>query len=164
MTLREQARYLSWLRKRGFGFPWRTARAVARTGINPAQAAVLLRKETGGGRNVFGCDHGPGRAFCHEAVTFDKVQRLRSSGLRNGIGPCQLTADSWVTRPPSSWGKVHRPYINMLAGFSGFKQMADEVGTFEAAKRFNGSASYAADFVDRLSGVRRSLHGAGVKC
>lgn len=163
MTLRQQARYLKWLRKRGFGFPVRTVRAVHKTKINPAVAAVLLKKETGGGRNVFGCDHGSGVAFCHEKVTFEKVQALRRSGLFNGIGPCQLTHPSWVTRHPSSWTKVHRPYINMLAGFGGFKVMVDDVGVFAAAEAYNGARSYAEDFVDRLDGVKRSLRGAGVK-
>lgn len=166
MTFLQRQRYLRWLKRHDFAFPWRTMRAVHRTGINPAHAAVLLRKETGGGRNVFGCDFGPtgGKApFCGQAVTFDRVQALRRSGKRNGIGPCQLTADVWVTRPPSSWTKVHRPYINMLAGFGGFKVMVEDTGVFDAARRFNGAVSYAEDFVDRLDGVRLSLKGAGVR-
>ena len=163
MTLRERRRYLRWLRKHRFGYPVRTLRAVVKTGINPAHAAVLLRKETGGGRNVFGCDHGEGNAFCHLPVTKARVAALRASGLRNGIGPCQLTADAWVTNPPSSWDKVHRPYINMLAGFGGFKAMVDADGLFEAAQRYNGAVAYAEDFVDRVAGVRRSLRGAGVR-
>lgn len=162
MTFLERRRYLRWLRKRGFGFPWRTMRAVHRTGINPAHAAVLLRKETGGGRNVFGCDHGPGVAFCHQSVTPERVQKLRATGLRNGIGPLQLTSDAWVTNPPSSWSKVHRPYINMLSGFGGFKVMAEQFGVHEAARRYNGAAAYADDFVDRLKGVKKSLRGARV--
>lgn len=161
MTLRERRRFLRWLRKHQFGYPVRTLRAVVKTGINPAHAAVLLRKETGGGRNVFG--HDAGGPFPGEPVTWAKVQVIRRTGSLNGIGPCQLTSPAWINNPPSSWDKVHRPYINMLAGFGGFKAMVDGAGLFEAAHRYNGAVSYAEDFVDRVDGVRRSLRGAGVR-
>jgi hypothetical protein len=163
MTLREAGRYLRWLKRHGFGYPYKTLFAVQRSKINPAHAAVLLKKETGGGRNVFGCDHGPGRAFCHEKVTKEKVAKLKASGAKNGIGPVQLTADAWVTSYPSTWKKVHRPRISMEAGFRGFKAMVDDRGLWNAAKAYNGEAEYADDFVRRLPGVRRSLAGAKVR-
>lgn len=155
------ARYIRWLRKRSYAYPWRTARAVNKTGINPAVAAVLLTKETGGGRNVFGCDHGPGRAFCHERVTKEKVSLLLRSGLANGVGPTQLTFRPFV-EAANRRGGAHRPYINMLVGFGIFKEYLNEGSLWQAAKRYNGGTDYANDFSKRYDGAHRSLRGAGV--
>lgn len=164
MTRAQQARFVVWLKRRGIGFPFRLARAAHRASLDPAAAAVLIIKETGG-RNVFGCDYGDtdGRApWCHEPVTALRVDQLRVSGKRNGIGPAQLTADAWVTQRPSTWGTVHRPGVNMEAAFRGFKALVKDHGIHGAALRYNGAESYADDFDRRYKGVRRSLKGAKV--
>lgn len=159
MNLRETVRFIIWLRKRRIGFPVRLARAARESGIDPASAAVLIRKETNG-RNIFGCDHGDGVAFCHLPVTKERVEALRRSPLRNGIGPAQLTSDAWVEA--CGWDKVHRPFLNMLTAFKGFKSMQRSVGLHEAARRYNGAEEYADDFQKRYNGVRASLRGAKV--
>lgn len=162
MRLRTKLKLIRYMRKRGYGYPIRAVNAIDRANIKPAQALTLLKKETGGGRNVFGCDHGQGRAYCHEPVTFNKVQALRRSGLRNGIGPVQLTADAWVTSYPSTWGKVHRPGISMEAGFRGFKALVDKGSVYSAAKAYNGADAYARDFVVIHAAIEKSLRRAGV--
>jgi hypothetical protein len=155
--------YRVWLERHDFSYPVRTLRAARRADIGPARAAVLLRKESGGGRNVFGCDHGPGVAFCHEAVTDAKVDALLRSSLANGVGPTQLTFKPFV-REAEALGGAHRPQINMTVGFRIFERqrLANGGSTWAAAKLYNGAASYADDFMRRLRGVKLSLRGAGV--
>lgn len=153
---------IRYLRRKGYGYPVRTRLAQKRAKISLATALALLTKETGGGRNVFGCDYGPGVAFCHERVTKDKVASLRRSGLRNGIGPVQLTADAWVTSFPSTWEKVHRPYISMYAGFLGFRKMVELHGLFDAARRYNGAVEYAKDFIKVRERIVDDLRKAGL--
>ena len=159
MTLTQTARFVRWLQKRGIGFPFRLARAARKSGIDPASAAVLIIKETGG-RNVFG--HDAGAPFPGEPVTHEKVMFIKATRRFNGIGPAQLTSPAWITSFPSTWDTVHRPGINMEAAFRGFKVMQKRDGVWRAAKAFNGASSYADDFVNRYHGVRLSLKGAEV--
>jgi hypothetical protein len=163
VTIRQRRNFYRWLRKRDFRRPWLIVRAVHKTGIAPSEAATMLLKESGGGRNVFGCDHGPqgGRApWCGEPVTRERVRQLRATGRFNGIGPTQLTHPSWVQR--AGWDKVHRPYHNMVAGFGGFREMRRTTDLWGAARAYNGASVYANDFTKREQGIRRSLRGAGV--
>lgn len=159
MNVAQQARFEVWLRKRGIGFPFRLARAARKSGVDPASAAVLIIKETGG-RNVFG--HDAGAPFPGEPVTHDKVMFIKATRRFNGIGPAQLTSPAWITQFPSTWDTVHRPGVNMEAAFRGFKALQNSVGVHEAARRYNGSDAYADDFLARYRGVRRSLKGAKV--
>lgn len=162
MNLRQRIRFIRWLRKRRFAYPIRTLRAVRKSKLDPALAAVLLLKESGGGRNVFGCDHGRGRAFCHEKVTREKVMRLLEADMANGVGPTQLTWPPYVVQANKAGG-AWRPQVNMVVGFTIFKELLREEGSvWGAAKRYNGASEYADDFVERLRGVRRSLKGARV--
>jgi len=159
VTTTQTARFIVWLKKRGIGFPVRLALAARRAKLDPALAAVLIIKETGG-RNVFG--HDAGAPFPGEPVTKTKVEFIRKTRRYNGIGPAQLTAPAWITSFPSTWDTVHRPGVNMEAAFRGFKAMVKDHGVWEAARRYNGSDVYADDFVRRFNGVRLSLRGAGV--
>lgn len=159
MTRLQAARFVLWLKRRGIGFPFRLARAARKSGADPASAAVLIIKETGG-RNVFG--HDAGAPFPGEPVTHEKVMFIKRTQRFNGIGPAQLTSPAWITSFPSTWDTVHRPGVNMEAAFRGFKVMQAKDGVHDAALHYNGAESYADDFVRRYRGVRRSLKGAKV--
>jgi hypothetical protein len=150
-----------WFRREGFLRPYLTVAALRKADIKPQTAAALLNKETGNGKNVFGCDHGAGRAFCHQNVTEARVKQLRLSGLANGIGPTQLTWPGYVDRADSAGGSW-KPYVNMVVGFSIFRELVDARGSiWRAARGYNGAAEYATDFVQRRNAYELKLRSAG---
>jgi hypothetical protein len=63
--------------------------------IDIALAAALCQQESGF-KNVFGCDWGPGVAFCHVDVSKERAQQLRAGGKANGVGWTQLTSFEYV--------------------------------------------------------------------
>jgi hypothetical protein len=103
-------------------------------------ALAMLEKETGiPQRNIFGCDHGPGRAFCHEKVTASKVAALRRSGLANGVGWTQLTFPPFVAEA-DRLGGAHKPRFQMRVGFKVLKENMDREGSAQQGFRaYNGS-------------------------
>jgi hypothetical protein len=151
-----------WFRRQGFLRPYLTVAALRKADIKPQTAAALLNKETGNGKNIFGCDHGAGRGFCHQNVTEARVRQLRASGLANGIGPTQLTWPGYVDRANRAGG-VWKPFVNMVVGFSIFGELFVDEGRsiWGAAKRYNGADAYATDFVRRRQGYELKLRSAG---
>jgi hypothetical protein len=107
-------------------------------------AMAMLEKETGiPQRNVFGCDQGEGRAFCHEKVTEAKVKALRSSGLTNGVGWTQLTFAPFVAEA-DRLGGAHKPRFQMRVGFKVLKDNMEREGSAQQGFRaFNGSGEKA---------------------
>lgn len=158
MTARER-RLVKYLRERKYAYPVRTVRAIRKTGINFAEALVLLRKESGGGRNVFGCDHGPQQGnvpYCGDKVTKKRVIALKESKFANGVGPTQLTFKPFLKGP------VWRPYHNMVVGFTIFQGYRKDDTVWASAKRYNGGVVYADDFVNMLDIMKKSLRKAGL--
>lgn len=47
----------NYFRDEGYENPFLMVAALRKADIKPQTAAALLRKESGGGRNIFGCDH-----------------------------------------------------------------------------------------------------------
>jgi hypothetical protein len=107
-------------------------------------AVAMLEKETGiPQRNIFGCDHGEGRAFCHENVTEARVKSLRSSGLANGVGWTQITFPAFVVQA-DKLGGAHKPRFQMRVGFRVLKDNMDREGSAQQGFRaYNGTGEDA---------------------
>jgi hypothetical protein len=155
----------AWFKREGFVRPLLTVAALRKANIKPQTAAALLSKETGNGSNIFGCDHGPcGDAppYCRQNVTERRAKRLRGSRLRNGVGPTQLTFEGYVDRARRAGGEW-KPYVNMATGFGIFRELFEAEGDsiWAAAKRYNGRAEYANEFVARRKAYERKLRTAG---
>ena len=103
-------------------------------------AVAMLEKETDiPQRNIFGCDHGPGRAFCHENVTAVRVAALRGSGLANGVGWTQITFPAFVEEA-DRLGGAHKPRFQMRVGFKVLKDNVDRQGSAQQGFRaYNGT-------------------------
>jgi hypothetical protein len=106
-------------------------------------ALAMLEKETGiPQRNIFGCDHGEGRAFCHENVTEARVKALRSSGLANGVGWTQITFPAFVVEA-DKLGGAHKPRFQMRVGFGVLKGHMDRLGVQQGFRAYNGTGPAA---------------------
>jgi hypothetical protein len=107
-------------------------------------ALAMLEKETGiPQRNVFGCDHGPGQAFCHENVTATRVAALRRSRLANGVGWTQITFPPFVEEA-DRLGGAHKPRFQMRVGFKVLKENIDREGSAQQGFRaYNGTGPTA---------------------
>lgn len=103
-------------------------------------ALAMLEKETAiPQQNIFGCDHGPGRAFCHENVTAARVSALRRSGLANGVGWTQITFPAFV-KEADELGGAHKPRFQMRVGFKVLKDNMDREGSAQQGFRaYNGT-------------------------
>lgn len=164
---RRDRQLAEWFRRNGFKHPYLTVAALRRANIKPQTAAALLKKESGKGRNIFGCDLGPGRQFCHQNVTEARVRKLlanvRAGQASNGVGPTQLTWPGYIERAQRAGG-AHRPYVNMVTGFSIFRENVDRGGSLWAgAKLYNGAAEYADDFVTERGRWASRLRLAGFR-
>ena len=88
----------------GIQLPGDVAELCARTGLPLALACAVLEQESAGGHNIWGHDGGAnvktGGAYTPGAVvTEDAYRRYRRLAdaqviIRQGVGPCQLTARS----------------------------------------------------------------------
>jgi hypothetical protein len=115
-----------------------------RAGLPLRFALAMLEKETDiPQRNIFGCDHGSGRAFCHENVTAARVAALRRSGLANGVGWTQITLPAFVEEA-DKLGGAHKPRFQMRVGFKVLKDNIDREGSARQGFRaYNGSGAQA---------------------
>jgi hypothetical protein len=134
-----------------------------RAGLPLACGVAMLEKETGiPQRNIFGCDHGEGVAFCHENVTEARVKALRASGKSNGVGWTQLTFPPFVEEA-DKLGGAHKPRFQMRVGF---KVLADHIranGMQKGFARYNGSGpaaeAYGRDAVAKTERWKQILNG-----
>lgn len=88
-------------------------------------------------QNVFGCDHGPGKAFCHQAVTKARVASLLASPLANGVGPTQLTSKGFV-RDADRDGGAHKPAVNIATGIAILGALQAKHGPMTGFGAYNG--------------------------
>jgi hypothetical protein len=106
-------------------------------------ALAMLEKETGiPQRNIFGCDHGEGKALCHENVTEARVKALQRSGLANGVGWTQLTFPPLVVEAQKAGG-AHKPRFQMRVGFRLLKSHMDQLGVQQGFRAYNGTGPAA---------------------
>lgn len=165
-NLSERDRKLAqWFRREGFQHPYLTVAAFRKARIKPQTACALLSKETGNGANIFGCDHGScgdQPPYCRQNVTETRAKRLYASSYSNGVGPTQLTFKGYVRRARDAGGEW-RPYVNMLTGFRIFRELwqDEDKSIWGAAKRYNGAAEYANDFVALRKAYTVKLRRAG---
>ncbi len=123
-------------------------REARRTGLPLPMGCVMLMKESGGGRNVYGHDRGAcftvsGRTI---EVTRENYQEylacVRGGGKRNGVGPTQLTWHGYQTEADRRGG-CWKPEINIAVGFETLAGHYKKYGPWEAFKRYNGKPVYA---------------------
>ena len=134
-----------------------------RNGISPSLGLGVIEQESGF-RNVFGCDHGPGKAYCHLKVSKDRVRGLRSSGLKNGIGPAQLTSDAYVL-PAERDGGAHKTSVNIATGLKGLGDLIKKYGNErDALAAYNAGTPqssqgqrYASEVLRRKAKFHRAL-------
>lgn len=135
--------------------PLVTIEEALRADIRVASALAMLEMETGiPQRNIFGCDHGPGTAFCHQNVTEERVKDLLNSGLSNGVGWTQLTYRPFVLKAVELGG-AHIPRIQMRVGFQILRDNYDRLGSIrEMYRAYNGSGSAAEAYATKAVGLR----------
>jgi hypothetical protein len=119
-------------------------------------AVAMLEKETDiPPRNIFGCDHGPGRAFCHENVTAVRVAALRRSGLANGVGWTQITFPAFVEEA-DRLGGAHKPRFQMRVGFKVLNDNMDRQGSAQQGFRaYNGTGRDAEKYGREAIGIAK---------
>jgi hypothetical protein len=170
---RQLARALGEL---GITRPLLTVAAMRKTDVKPQTAYALLMKETGGGRNIFGCDWGRTGGvppFCNERVTEKRYRDLRAHGKANGVGRCQLTSFGFLDEADGQGG-AWKDFPNMLVGFGLIGRLIGEHGVEAGANRYNGgdssqgerngaAAGYGREFVQHRQQAERELDRRGFK-
>jgi hypothetical protein len=126
-----------------------------RADIKVATALAMLEMETEiPQRNIFGCDYGEGRAFCHQNVTKERVAALQRSGLANGVGWTQLTYPPFVVEA-QKMGGAHIPRFQMRVGFKVLRQLFDEYDSISLMfEHYNGSGAAAQQYAREAVALR----------
>lgn len=127
-------------------------------GLDLAAAAVLLEKESGGGRNVWGHDPVPTGGFYRKGgeVTREDYLAWRPHRGRlgsQGVGPCQLTWPPFQDRADERGG-CWDWRVNISVGFEILADLIRRYGPRSGFRRYNGSGPaaerYATDAMARL--------------
>lgn len=120
--------------------------------LDLAAAAVLLVKESGGGRNVWGSDGVPtggtyvkGSAVTREAYLAYKARRAELGS--QGVGPCQLTWSGYQDQA-DELGGCWDWRCNVRVGFATLAQLQRQHGTRDGFRRYNGSGPAAERYAD----------------
>lgn len=152
-----------WLRlkRAGVRSPKLVIDEAKRANLPLHYALAMLEKETGvPQQNIFGCDHGPGRAFCHEKVTKARVEALIRSNYANGVGWTQLTYKPFVVKA-QVLGGAHLPKYQMRVGFQVLKDNISRLGVQQGFRAYNGSGpaaeAYGRDAVAKAAKWRHFL-------
>lgn len=155
MKAAERKKLAERLKAKGVKQPYVVIDEAKRADILIASALAMLEMETGiPQRNIFGCDHGEGRAFCHEEVTKDRVAQLRRSGFANGVGWTQLTYPPFVAQADKEGG-AHIPRFQMRVGFSVLRDNFDRLGSIrEMYRAYNGTGSAAEAYAAKAASLR----------
>jgi hypothetical protein len=148
-------RKIEALKRLGVKSPGMVLSEAKRADLNPEYALAMLEKETGiPQQNIFGCDHGPGRAFCHMKVTKERVAALRASGAMNGVGWTQITWWEFV-RDADNMGGAHLPRFQMRVGFDVLAAHIAQYGVWDGFRRYNGSGSAAEAYANEAVGLAK---------
>lgn len=137
-----------WLRLKRAGVrrPQLVISEARRAGLRLDRALAMLENETGiPQRNIFGCDHGPNNAFCHQRVTKDRVRALLRSTQANGVGWTQLTYKPFVIAAEKAGG-AHLPRYQMRVGFKVLADLIRANGEQAGFARYNGSGDAAEEY------------------
>jgi zinc D-Ala-D-Ala carboxypeptidase len=147
LTARER-KIAEFYKREGFQRPYLMVAAVKNALVGKVESpyatgAALVSMETGNGKMIFGCDWGPGVAFCHEPVTRAKVDSILRTGKANGVGAVQLTFIPFVQEADRAGG-AHRYYPNVLTGFRILARNEAVSGSLRTAfRQYNGSGAAA---------------------
>lgn len=123
--------------ERAYGL--RTVIESKRQDIPLSWLLAMIEQETGWA-NVFGCDHGEGKAFCHQRVTNAKVKQLLAQSLYNGVGYTQLTSRAYVEDAMRRRGGAVSVRNQIIVGAKVFKEKTG--GNMNLAWRYNGAPAY----------------------
>lgn len=144
---------------------------AAAAGLELAAAAVLLEKESGGGRNVWGHDavntagsYIKGSPVTKEAYfAYRDAVHARHAG-RQGVGPCQLTYGPFQDEA-DALGGCWDWRCNVRVGFRILAQGIKAGGIRAGFRQYNGSGPaaerYANDAMAHLAVWRTRLAGCG---
>ena len=126
------------------------ARIAAEEGLEPAAAAVVLVKESGGGRNVWGHDDVDTGDIYTKGSPVTRDAYLRYKARRDvlgaqGVGPCQLTYPPLQDQADAlagcwDWSSNVRVGLRHLAG------LIRAYGDREGFRRYNGSGPAAENY------------------
>lgn len=141
------------LRQYGIRDPDLTVRLADAAGLSYAAAGVVLMKESGGGRNVWGHDGvNDGGIYTKgsevDQATYERYRSARSAGRigSQGVGPVQLTWHGFQDEADRRGG-CWNPEISTQVGFESLAGNIRAAGVWHAALTYNGAASYADDFM-----------------
>lgn len=176
MNLSRRDRELAeWIGRQGFKRPFLIVGALRKADIKPQTALALLEKESGDASNIYGHDAVETNGIYAKGgpVTesnYAKYREWRGSGAEadrrgrmQGVGPTQLTYWSLQERADRAGG-AWKPYVNMVTGMTIFREYVRESGSiWEAAKRYNGAAPYADDFLVKREKWQGKLIRAGFR-
>lgn len=122
-----------------------------RTNTRLACACVLLVKESGGGRNVYGHDpvkcNGTPRGGPVTEANFKSYKANRSRCGAQGVGPLQLTWPPFQDRADAQGG-CWRPEVNIRVGLDIFAGYMRVDGMRTAYRKYNGSGPAAERYAD----------------
>lgn len=138
--------------------------------LDVAAAAVLLLKESGGGRNVWGSDPVPtGNAYTKGGpvtqANYNAYRRAIANGTAKpqGCGPVQITWLPYADQADAAGG-CWDWRANVLTGFKILRGLIVAHGEQDGFRRYNGSGpaaeAYGVDAVARLKRIRQQLAGA----
>lgn len=155
MTAADRKQLAEKLKQHGVKQPYAVIDEALRADILIASALAMLEMETGIPQaNIFGCDHGAGKAFCHQEVTKERVAELQRSGLANGVGWTQLTYPPFVVQA-QEMGGAHIPRFQMRVGFKILRDNFDRYGSIQLMfERYNGTGSAAVAYGRRAIELR----------
>lgn len=141
-------------------------------GLDVAHAAVLLEKESAGGKNVWGSDgvetggaYKKGAPVTREAYErYRALQRAGSIGAQ-GVGPTQLTWPGYQDQA-DELGGCWDWRCNVRVGLRVLAQLQAQYGVRDGFRRYNGSGPmaerYADDAMTRLARWRDRLGAAAI--
>jgi hypothetical protein len=138
-------------------------------GLDLACAAVLLEKESAGGRNVWGHDgvatggiYVKGGEVTEVAYLAYKARRAELGA--QGVGPCQLTWHGFQDQADDRGG-CWDWHVNVAVGFETLAGLIQRRGQRDGFRRYNGSGAaaerYADDAMERLARWRTRLGSDG---
>ena len=141
---------------------------AAAAGLDPALAATLLQKESGGGHNLWGHDavetggnYGKGGPVTEEA--YRKYRRDRGRFGAQGVGPTQLTFPGFQDMADDRGGCFDWR-VNCAVGFEILAGHIRVRGVRDGFRAYNGSGAqaerYADDAMEKLATWRSRLGGS----
>jgi hypothetical protein len=137
----------------------RTLRECRRNGILFSWGLAMIEQESSW-QNIFGCDHGPGEAYCHQKVTNAKVQHLLNTGVANGVGYTQLTSPAYVRQAMARRGGAASVRNQIIVGIRVLKEKTG--GNMNLAWRYNGSPAYQNQIEPKAERWHRRFVQAGL--